>query len=88
MDLASASDLNAHWAAERLPYQLDRRGVANLWVVCPAASEARQPILFIIGNERRAVAQARRWAETLHDKVMVTIQGELDGAARVALAAR
>jgi len=58
----SASDLNAHWAAERLPYRLDRRGVAHLWAVYPAAPDALQPLLFIIGDEARAVHQAVRWA--------------------------
>lgn len=62
MEPVSASDLNAHWAAERLPYRLDRRGVAHLWAVYPAAPDALQPLLFIVGTEARAVHQAVRWA--------------------------
>lgn len=62
MGLVSAADLNAHWAAARLPYRLNRRGVAHLWAVYPAAPDALQPLLFIIGNEARAVDQAVRWA--------------------------
>lgn len=62
MEPVSASDLNAHWAAERLPYRLDRRGVAHLWAVYPSAPDALQPLLFIVGDEARAVLQAVRWA--------------------------
>lgn len=62
MEPVSAADLNAHWAAARLPYRLNRRGVAHLWAVYPAAPEALQPVLFIIGDEARAVGQAVRWA--------------------------
>lgn len=60
----SAADLNAYWAAARLPFRLDRRGVAHLWAVYPAGADMRQPLLFIIGNEKRAVRQAQRWAAT------------------------
>jgi hypothetical protein len=60
----SAADLNAHWAAARLPFRLDRRGVAQLWAVYPAGADTQHPLLFIIGNEKRAVRQAQRWAAT------------------------
>ncbi len=62
-----AAELNAHWAAARLPFRLDRRGVAHLWAVYPAGQEALQPLLFIIGDEARAVRQAVRWATTAPD---------------------
>lgn len=58
----SALELNTHWAAERLPYRLDRRGVAHLWAVFPAGCELETPLLFIVGSEGHAVAQALRWA--------------------------
>ena len=61
---ALASDLNARWAAARLPYRLDRRGVAHLWAVYPAGADMRPPLLFIIGDETRAVRQAQRWADS------------------------
>ena len=59
-----AAELNAQWAAARLPFRLDRRGVAHLWAVYPAGQGALQPLLFIIGDEARAVYQAVRWATT------------------------
>jgi hypothetical protein len=59
-----ADELNAHWAAARLPFRLARRGVAQLWAVYPAGQEALQPLLFIIGDEARAVRQAQHWATT------------------------
>ena len=62
-----AAELNAQWAAERLPFRLDRRGVAHLWAVYPAGQEALQPLLFIIGDEARAVHQAVRWATSSAD---------------------
>jgi hypothetical protein len=62
-----AAELNAQWAAARLPFRLDRRGVAHLWAVYPAGQEALQPLLFIIGDEARAVHQAVRWATTAPD---------------------
>ena len=61
---ALASDLNARWAAARLPFRLDRPGVAHLWAVYPAGADLRPPLLFIIGDETRAVLQAQRWADT------------------------
>jgi hypothetical protein len=65
MEPVSAAELNKQWASANLPYRLDRRGVAHLWAVYPAAAENGQPLLFIIGAETRAVSQARRWAATL-----------------------
>ncbi len=59
-----ATDLNAQWAAARLPYRLDRCGVAQLWAVHLAGADMQPPLLFIIGNEPRAVQQAQRWADT------------------------
>lgn len=61
---ALASELNARWAAARLPYRLDRRGVAHLWAVYPAGADVRSPLAFIIGDEPKAVRQAERWADT------------------------
>lgn len=61
---ALASDLNARWAAARLSDRLDRRGVAHLRAVFPAGADMRPPLLFIIGDETRAVRQAQRWADT------------------------
>lgn len=62
MEPRSALELNTLWAAEQVPYRLDRRGVAQLWAVCAAGRDLETPLLFIVGNERRAVAQAQRWA--------------------------
>lgn len=64
-----AAELNAQWAAARMPFRLDRRGVAHLWAVYPAGQEALQPLLFIVGDEARAVHQAVRWATTAADGV-------------------
>jgi len=60
----SAFELNTFWAAEQVPYRLDRRGVAHLWAVCAAGRDLETPLLFIVGSEGRAVAQALRWAAT------------------------
>lgn len=67
-----AAELNARWAAARLPFQLDRRGVAQLWAVCAAGAEAQAPLLFIIGSEKRAVHQAQRWAALAWPKAAAT----------------
>lgn len=64
-----AAELNARWAAARLPFRLNRHGVAHLWAICAADAAVPQPLLFIVGREPRAVSQAQRWAATLaHDK--------------------
>lgn len=60
----SAFELNTFWATEQVPYRLDRRGVAHLWAVCAAGRDLETPLLFIVGNEECAVAQAMRWAAT------------------------
>jgi hypothetical protein len=69
---ALASELNARWAAARMPFRLDRRGVAQLWAVCAAGTEAQAPLLFIVGSEKRAVHQAQRWAALAWPKAAAT----------------
>ncbi len=60
--------LNARWAAERFPYRLDRRGVADLWAVYRAGTELQPPLLFIVGHEPHAVRQAERWADAARER--------------------
>lgn len=54
-------ELNELWAAEDRPFRLGKHGVAHLWAVWSVRAEAGQPLLFIVGNEDRAVAQAYAW---------------------------
>lgn len=57
-----ALELNDLWAAEGRTYRLGRHGVAHLWAIWNEKPDSGQPLLFIVGSEERAVAQAHAWA--------------------------
>ncbi len=57
-----ALELNDLWAAEGRSYRLGRHGVAHLWAIWNERPDSGQPLLFIVGSEERAVAQAHAWA--------------------------
>ncbi|MEZ5860599.1 MAG: hypothetical protein R3D28_16750 [Geminicoccaceae bacterium] len=57
-----AQELNDLWAAEGRSYRLGRHGVAHLWAIWHDRPDSGQPLLFIVGSEERAVAQAHAWA--------------------------
>ena len=57
-----ALELNDLWAAEGRSFRLGRHGVAHLWAIWNERPDSGQPLLFIVGSEERAVAQAHAWA--------------------------
>lgn len=62
-----ASELNAHWKRQGLPYQLEQYGSAPVWAICRPRPYDDNAIAVLYGDEGQVVPQALNWLERLRD---------------------
>jgi len=57
----TADALNREWASSAVGYRLWKCGIGDLWAISPLDDDRKE--LLIIGDEVRAVKQARGWLQ-------------------------
>ncbi|MCP4407249.1 MAG: hypothetical protein GY807_05700 [Gammaproteobacteria bacterium] len=60
-----ASELNANWRLQGLPYQIEQYGSAPVWAICRLKPYDDNAITVLYGNEEGAVSEARMWLKQL-----------------------
>ncbi len=57
----TADALNREWASSAVGYRLWKCGIGDLWAISPLDDDRKE--LLIVGDEVRAVEQARGWLQ-------------------------